>query len=395
LLPLDLLSIASRDGHLARAVPRYLTPRDEVWVRAVLDLFDGYVGRSVAERAAELPDRVRAIAREHGVYARAADGLAHVLARRFKSKVAGRLEPIEVRRVVFEEAGRDAVFDRTTVLQRAAMRLSATADEAERALFADRPGARQIDALAAPLPPLEAIEAYNLALVQGILLRSERVVVEVKEHLHAVVRFAKLAGLLCTCAFGERGTRLEISGPLAILRHTTKYGFALASFFPAVVSTAGFRLEARCLLRGEPIVVHVDATDRLARTHKLPRDADSAVERALARDVRRLNSAWTLTREANAIDVGNRLFFPDFTLRRDGDLVLVEIVGFYTPEYLRSKLEALRAARSHMMIVCIDESLACADGAGEIVGKVLRYERRVDARALINVAEEMVSTANG
>ncbi len=383
MLPTDLLCIALGEG--ARAAPRYLTARDEVWMRRVLDAFDGYVGRTVAERDAAIPGIVREIARAHGVANRAADGVAHVLRRQFKTKVNSATDPVETRRVVFEEAARDDVFDRARALARAADLLGATVPAIERALFADRPGARQIVAPAAPPSPLEAIEAYNLALVQGLLLRSERVVVEVREHVRAVVRFAKLTGLLCTCGAGESAARLEISGPLSILRHTTKYGFALASFFPAVLSTARFRLEAICTLRGEPKHIQIDASDRIARTHKLPRDADSAVERALARDVRRIGGPWTLEREPQAITVGSRLFFPDFTLRRGATAITVEIVGFYTPEYLRSKLEVLRSAGIRTMIVCVDESLACADG--EIAGTVLRFKRRVDAAALLRVAE--------
>ncbi|MFI5302243.1 MAG: DUF790 family protein, partial [Polyangiales bacterium] len=328
------------------------------------------------------------IARAHGVAARDADGVVHVLARRSKATVTSAVEPAEARRVAFEEGARDDVFDRDASLRRAASRLSTTPVLLEQSLFADRPGARRLSAPTSPLSPLEAIELYNLALVQGLLLRSERVVVEVREHLRAVVRFAKLTGLLCTCRAGDRGTRLEISGPLAIFRHTTKYGFALASFFPAVLSTTQFRLEALCVLRGEPKHVAIEASDRIARTHKLPRDADSAVERALARDVRRIGAPWRLEREADAIVVGGRIFFPDFTLRREGAAVLVEIVGFYTPEYLRSKLDVLRSVGARPMIVCVDESLACADG--DVPGVVLRFRRRVDAFALLRVADSLV-----
>ena len=155
-----------------------------------------------------------------------------------------------------------------------------------------------------------------------------------------------------------------------------------------MVATTGFHLEARCVLRGEPVVVHIEAADRIARTHKLPKDADSAVERALARDVGRIAGPWTLVREADAVTVGTKSFFPDFTLRHeDGFVALVEVVGFYTPEYLRSKLEALRAASSRPMIVCIDQSLACADG--EVAGTVLRFKRRIDAGALLQAADRL------
>ncbi len=388
MLPADQLLVTSREGRPGRASPRYLSARDEVWVRAVVDAFDAFVGRSVGERDRELPDRVRAIAREHGVSSRAADGVAHVLSRRFKSEVATPLDPTSVRALTFEEAARDEQFDRDSALGSAAARLTVSVEELTHALFADRPERRRIVAPPSPATAAEIVESYNLALVQGLLVRSERVTVDVREHVRAVVRFAKLSGLLCTYAIGENGTRLEVSGPLSILRHTTKYGFALASFFPAVVATTGFRLQARCVLKGEPLVVHIDATDRIARTHKLPKDADSAIERALARDVRRLASPWSLVREADAIAINGRAFFPDFTLRHtDGFVVLVEVVGFYTPEYLRSKLEALRGAASRPLVVCVDESLACEDG--EVPGTVLRFKKRANAAALIAAADRL------
>ncbi|HVJ88250.1 MAG TPA: DUF790 family protein, partial [Labilithrix sp.] len=307
MLPTHLVLVTSREGRPGRGVPRYLTARDEIWIRAVIDLFDGYVGRTVRTREEDGPGRARTIAREHGVPPLVADGVVHVLTRRFRTELDTALDPARVRAVTFEAAARAVPWERDVILARAAEQLCASRAEVEHALFADRPCRRRIVAPSSPLLAAEIVDAYNLALVQGLLLRSEWVTIEVREHVRAVVRFAKLAGLLCTCATGDRGTRLDVSGPLAILRHTTKYGFALASFFPAVVATTAFRLEARCIFREEPTRVHIDANDRIARTHKLPKDADSVVERALARDVRRLGSAWTLVREAHAITVGSRV----------------------------------------------------------------------------------------
>jgi uncharacterized protein len=67
--------------------------------------------------------------------------------------------------------------------------------------------------------------------------------------------------------------------------------------------------------------------------------------------------------------------------------VLVEVVGFYTPGYLASKLEALRSVASRPVVVGIDESLACADG--DLPGAVLRFKRRIDVQALIAFAERL------
>ena len=86
---------------------------------------------------------------------------------------------------------------------------------------------------------------------------------------------------------------------------------------------------------------------------------------------------------------GHRLFFPDFTLTRGAHRVLVEIVGYHTREYLERKTEALRATADRKLIVCVEESLDCGDGAA-LGGKVLFFRRRVDAQRLLHVAEALV-----
>jgi predicted nuclease of restriction endonuclease-like RecB superfamily len=98
-----------------------------------------------------------------------------------------------------------------------------------------------------------------------------------------------------------------------------------------------------------------------------------------------------ITRETEAIHAGGRVFFPDFTLSRDGEKrVLVEIVGYYTPEYLASKLRVLCDAGLKRIVVCVDESLAC-DHTDFRASAVLPYRRRVDAAALIAAAERVIA----
>lgn len=384
MLPLALLSYGTHDGLV---VPHYLGARDEPWIRAVVDVVSDFVDRTVGERDAKLPERLARVGQWHGVSERVLEGVASVVERTFGSEIRAAIAPRDARRAVFLAAAATQAFDRAGALARASTHSRLPVLELDAALFADVPAARVVVAPERPLAPNEVVERYNLALVQGILNRAEHVVLHVREHVRAVVRFAKLTGLLCTCALDPEGTRLEISGPLTVLRRTTKYGHALAKFLPAALATPRARVEARCLLAGRPARLILDGSERIARTHVLPRDTDSAVERALMRDVRKLDRGWTLVRESSAVQLGTRVVFPDFTLRRADARVLVEIVGFHTPEYLRSKLEALRAIELPM-IVCVDDDLGCVDGAAP--GDVLRYRGRVDAGALLDRAERVL-----
>ncbi len=386
MLPRPLLCLTPADGY---SVPAWLTARDAPWVRLAADAFDGVVGRSVGQLDDVFVPRVTEIARLHGVHPRTAAGLARVIGRRAGDTLVSAVLPPRARAVVFAEAGRAPLASRADILHRAGALLGVSDTALAASLFADRASERRVSPLP-PTPVMELVEAYNLALAQGLLLCSELVVVHVREHLRAVVRFAKLSGLLCTYAEEADGTRLEISGPLAVLRHTTKYGYSLARFFPAILGTPGFRVEARCLLWDTPLRVRIDAADHLARTHALPKDADSRVERWLAADVRKLDRGWVLDRESDVIRVGHGVFFPDFTLRKPGsDSVLVEVVGFSHPNYLSAKARALEAVSGRPLVVCVAVPLVRELGA--VPGTVLPYRHRIDAAKLLDLADALAS----
>ncbi len=72
----------------------------------------------------------------------------------------------------------------------------------------------------------------------------------------------------------------------------------------------------------------------------------------------RIAPDWDVIREPEAVPAAGKLIFPDFLLRHRLDPArawLVEIVGFWTPDYLSRKLAGLRAARIPNLILCVDE----------------------------------------
>jgi predicted nuclease of restriction endonuclease-like RecB superfamily len=89
------------------------------------------------------------------------------------------------------------------------------------------------------------------------------------------------------------------------------------------------------------------------------------------------------------------IVFPDFALRRrvgpgatTGRRWLVEIVGFWTPDYLARKLARYRAAALPDLILCIDEERRCADGELPPGARVVWYRRRIDPRAVFALIED-------
>jgi predicted nuclease of restriction endonuclease-like RecB superfamily len=108
------------------------------------------------------------------------------------------------------------------------------------------------------------------------------------------------------------------------------------------------------------------AAGRRAPVGGLPRrpNYDSAFERSLASDFRRRfgkepRNEWTLSRESSPVAVGTELFLPDFTFRHaDGREALVEIVGFWTPEYLAEKVRKVTAAKLDSLVLVVYRGLA-------------------------------------
>lgn len=399
MLPEKFLDLAYRNDEV---IPRFLHPRDAVWVRGLIGELDGFVGRAGRELDEAEPQLV-SWCRQCGASWRGASGMMKILSRTWPRRVVAAARPVEIRRVLFERSGLGV--SRQEAIEHTACELGISPEQVLPGLFADRPGERRVHAPEKAPDPQRMIELYNLELVQSLLARSEQVATLVRENVRSVVRFAKLKGLLCSYAIAGEGTMIELSGPLSLFRNTTKYGNALASFFPSLVATPGWSLVASCMLHpapwdeeerqeGEPPPLRryrfvLDASAPIHRTHALPSDADSAVERRLVRDVRRAKRAWGIRRETTAVRVGPSVFFPDFKLVRGDQQVLVEIVGYYTPEYLETKLRKLQEAKLDNFIVCIDRRLACDDGQ-IVADRVLRYERRVDATALLDAADGLV-----
>ena len=69
--------------------------------------------------------------------------------------------------------------------------------------------------------------------------------------------------------------------------------------------------------------------------------------------------------------------------------MLIEIAGFWTPEYLAAKLAQLRQAERALVCLCVDEDRACALGDLPPNLSVLRFRRRVDAAAVLREAERL------
>ena len=276
--------------------------------------------------------------------------------------------------------------------RRAQNGFSIAAAEMESQIFADLPTERRI-ALPNPVPdPHSLVAETNLALAQGLLKAASEVTIRLYGGARAVVRQVHLRRLLCTVERAKTdAVRLHISGAFSLFHHTTMYGHALASILPLLSWCERFDLVARCVLRGREMSAHLNSYDPIARKQP-PRQYDSRIEERFARDFAKASLDWDLIREPEPIEVHNALVFPDFAIihRRDtSKRFLLEIVGFWTPDYLREKLDRLRHLPDDTPLVrCIDRGLNCGGNELPSNARIVWFQKRIDPGAVLASIEK-------
>jgi len=171
------------------------------------------------------------------------------------------------------------------------------------------------------------------------------------------------------------GYRLIFDGPNSILRRTHAYGVDFAKFLAALLQARDWRMRASVMLRQgwRPATFTLSPADGLHSRVPAPRIFDSGLEERFAQKFGESRNGWRLRRETLLLEAGERLLVPDFVFHHgDGTVVALEIVGYWTPEYLAEKLEKLaRVTDTIPMIVAVREAWALA--AGSLPATVLPF----------------------
>src|SRR5262249_41186654 len=155
------------------------------------------------------------------------------------------------------------------------------------------------------------------------------------------------------------------------------YAAALQALVPVLAWCPRFHLRARCEIEGRELALVLASGDPIFPGEE-PRRFDSRLEERFARDLARVAPEWDLVREPEPVPAGDTLVFPDFALEHRHDAArraFVEIVGFWTRDYLERKLEHLRAARLENLILCIDAGRSCDGAELPEAAAVIRFRR--------------------
>ena len=404
MLPSDLLMQRYQGEEI---LPRRL-PLNPHYLAIATDLIEIFRGAQGMTRG-DLETQLQILEGEETDY-RMKRGLGHLLSQGFSTfEVRSPLDPTELRQRVFALAAPSVPGSQATTATLAAL-AETLSRELERdispeqirvGLYADLPEQQILTSFDIPTPEA-LIHRYNLAQAQGVLYRASGVVINAHRNdpgeYKLLFRYMKLFGLMSYIeGDADHGFTLTIDGPTSLFKPSTRYGLALAKLLPALLHVSRWSLTATLVPRAlspyapQEARFTLDAHCGLVTHYPPGRPHDSMLEQAFAARWEQTKTVWRLEREVDLIPIPGSVMVPDFRLvHPDGRTFLLEIVGYWRPEYLRKKFAQVRRAGRDDLILAISERLNL-EQAGvkrhEIPARVVWFKDKVLPKAVLEVLE--------
>lgn len=335
-------------------------------------------------------------------------GLAHILKSNFSTfEIVSPLEPKELRQRVFALAAKSLPCRASTEVTLDTLSSTLTQElnqevlpaQIRAGLYADLHENRILTQFDDPAPEV-LLHRYNLSQVQGIFYKAAHLLLNAHRNVPGeyklLFRYLKLFGLMTYIeGDADHGFTITIDGPTSLFKPSTRYGLAIAKLIPALLHVTRWSLKATLQMR-DPYT----GTWRSGRfslkddcglvTHYPPgKPYDSMLEASFANRWDSLKTEWVLEREVELIPLPGSVMIPDFRLvHPDGREFLLEIVGYWRPEYLHKKFAQVRRSECDNLILAISERLNL-DKAGikveNVPAKIIWFKDKLSPKAVLEV----------
>lgn len=398
MLPSTLLITRARSGKIKPIyVPiegRYLE-----LASGLIETFEAHVNK----RKGELADNCQQF-EQSGFDYRLVRGLVALLDRSATFKPHSYVDPKQARREVFKEANRYPLVGmeglRQEVIAQVASRLHLSSPQLDASLWSDFDDELVLESFVAPLPR-ELIQQYNLSLTQTLLFKAASLEFVVGSNYQRIFSLLKRLGLMYAVEQQDGAYSVIVDGPISLFKLTERYGTSLGKLLPAVVEADNWNLKAQIVGgdRQAPKLLALELNARTARDllpaqrpKKIREQYDSSVEAAFARTFKALKLGWALKREPELLVAGRYVFIPDFSFEKDNLKAYLEVVGFWTDEYLKKKLAKLRELAVDNLLIAVDRSLNCSQ-LEKVKGLVILYDKKVPVKPIVAFLKHLEETA--
>lgn len=319
-------------------------------------------------------------------------GLSKLLDRRSEFEQQAPMPPSELREAVFERGFVTGDQERQQVVADVAASYELTPAAVEAGLWADR----EDEAVLVSIPTIDSAELlrqYNLSLTQTLLFDALELEFTASGNYQEIFGLMKYLGLMYQV---DEDLMVTVTGPAALFKKTRKYGTTLAKLLPAIMKADEWQVTAQVEteVSDETRIYEFsldDSQDALFPEQTTVESFDSEVERDFATRIDSLADGWTVKREPTILRTGNRVMIPDFSFERergaDETAFYLEVVGFWTPEYLEEKIAKVRTVESEdPLMLAVNEELNCTaeDFAGANVEHVFFYDDTIPVKPVLS-----------
>lgn len=290
----------------------------------------------------------------------------------------------QLRMAVFEQAAKshplvenpDRLFehDPKSVKHAVAETLHRPWEDIEDNLYADVLDQQKLESFEGYALPAALLSRYNVAQLQACLYKATQMTIRATTDFKTILRYIKLSRLLHEIRrVGTGDYVIRLTGPASASISTRRYGVNMARFLPALLACKGWRMSADLQTPWQRRAkLNVSDKDGFKSHLPPPEEFDSSVEQNFAEKFGAARDGWSLFREGAILHHRQKTFVPDFLFgHEDGTVVLMEIVGFWTPEYLRDKRATLREFADHHILLAVQEGLL---KTGELPENVISYK---------------------
>ena len=386
MLPSELLIAKTFKGAIK---PCYLSPTPPL-----LSLAESIIGiykEGVGKKRSEIRSRLKPL--EYGPHNyRLIRGLSAVLDRFSEFSTESPIDPKTIRKKLFSlSAGFvPSSQERQELILRASRELGVPPEWIELYMWGDLGGEQTLKSFTPPTP-VALLAQYNLSLTQTLLFKSKFIEFSVDGNWKRIFRSIKRLGLMYSVSGSAGNYVVLVEGPVSIIKMTERYGTSLAKLLPEILASRSWRLRAQIIGRGNRLFdFDLRSSDGICFPEFAPgpEPYDSSTEESFAKRFASLGSRWRLLREPEPIPVPGGVMIPDFAFELQGRRVYLEIVGFWTPEYLKKKVSKIKSVLGRRpevdLIIAADSGLGVS---GEIPGGVITFKDEVPLKPILEHLE--------
>lgn len=400
MLPSALLRI-KRKGN--KVLPNFanLTYENEFAASLLIDVYEEHVGKTIGELEDSLED-VENQLEDMGYHPKFIRGLIELLNRLVETeRPKTKISPDIARKTVFAVSSERGFAITNTarieILSEAARRLNASLEEVIEAFNASYDDSEVITKFNT-LHPIDLLKQYNLSLLQTLVFKatSMNLIANMTGgEAKSLLRMVKKLGLMYMADKENGVIKLHIDGPASTLTLTRRYGTRLARIIPLILRLRTWRIRADIYHMKRLFLMEIDErySSLMPSMPPIEETFDSTVEEDFMLKFRALSSGWEIIREPEPLITGNSIFIPDFALTKNELKVYLEIMGFWTPDYIQRKIRKLEATKEPI-IIAISKKLACTKNVDQILtslprGKIVIFEDKLRLSDIMPVLREL------